>query len=42
MFVLENERQSRGKQQSQWFRSITNINLYKVILKHFSLALTVF
>ena len=31
-----------GIQHSQWSHSMANINLHKVILEHFSLALTVF
>ena len=41
-FDLENVGQGHGVQHSQWSYSIVNINLYKVIIEHFSLALTGF
>ena len=43
MFDLENEDQGHGVQHSQWSHSMANIStIVKVILKHFSLVLTVF
>ena len=42
MFDMDCECQGYGVRHLPFFYSMANINLYKVILEHFSLALTVF